>query len=54
MRIEILIPILKELKGNDKELYKLRKFVQTCKVFKGNRREIYKLIARYKNKRGDK
>jgi len=54
MRAETLIPILKELKGDKKELSKVSRFVKSCKAFKGNRRKAYKLIIKYKKNGGDK
>jgi hypothetical protein len=55
MRVDnILIPILKELKANNKELAKVSRFVKNCKAFNGNRRKAYKLIVRYKKNGGDK
>ena len=52
MREDILIPILKTMNGNIKEINKVTRFVKSCDYFKGRRRKAYKLIIRYKGKGG--
>jgi hypothetical protein len=50
----VLLPILRYLKGNVKELNKVYNFVRKCDFFRGRRRAAYKLIIKYKKAGGGK